>query len=157
MWLATVEWNQPASVYGNYFRIKTCLALPPTTTTGSWLRMAPLAVPEPMNATTNHSKLRVYVTLPTESAVAGRHVTGKMEVECKSDQLGIGIILVELLALQGTLAPISVSILIFILIIGGRIDLERPFGSDDFSAYKQDISGTGHATIKCCSRLSSPW
>lgn len=62
--------------------------------------MAPLAAPEPMNATTNHSKIRVTVTLPRESVVAGRYVTGKMEVECKSDKLGIGIIMVELFAFQ---------------------------------------------------------
>lgn len=89
--------------HGNYFRIRTCLALPLTTTTSSWSRMAPLAAPEPMNATTSHSKLRVSVTLPNDSVVAGGHVTGKMEVECKSDKLGIGIIMVELLALQGAL------------------------------------------------------
>jgi hypothetical protein len=63
--------------------------------------MAPLAAAEPMNATTNHSKIRVKVTLPKESVIAGRFVTGKMEVECKSDKLGIGVIMVELFAFQG--------------------------------------------------------
>jgi hypothetical protein len=63
--------------------------------------MAPLAAPEPMNATTNHSKIRVSMTLPGESVVAGRFVTGRMEVECKSDKLGIGIVMVELFAFQG--------------------------------------------------------
>ncbi|KXN83785.1 hypothetical protein AN958_01062 [Leucoagaricus sp. SymC.cos] len=58
------------------------------------------AAPEPMNATTNHSKIRVGITLPGENVLAGRYVTGKMEVECKSDKLGIGIIMVELFAFQ---------------------------------------------------------
>ncbi len=62
--------------------------------------MAPLAAPEPMNATANHSKIKVSMTLPKESVVAGRHVTGKMEVECKSDKLAVGIMMVELFAFQ---------------------------------------------------------
>lgn len=62
--------------------------------------MAPLAAPEPMNATASHSKIKVSMTLPKESVVAGRHVTGKMDVECKSDKLAIGIIMVELFAFQ---------------------------------------------------------
>lgn len=60
-----------------------------------------LAVAEPINATANHSKIRVSVTLPGESVLAGGFVTGKMEVECKSDKLGIGVIMVELFAFQG--------------------------------------------------------
>jgi len=64
-------------------------------------RMAPLAAPEPINATTDHSKIRVSITLSRQSVVAGRYVTGKMEVECKSDKLGIGVIMVELFAFQG--------------------------------------------------------
>ena len=64
-------------------------------------RMAPLAAPEPINATTDHSKIRVFITLSRQSVVAGRYVTGKMEVECKSDKLGIGVIMVELFAFQG--------------------------------------------------------
>lgn len=94
------------SIDGNNFRNRTCLSLTLTTTSKS-ATMAPLAAPEPMNATTNHSKLRVSVTLPKESVVAGKNVTGKMEVECKSDKLGIGIIMVELFALQGTLEKTS--------------------------------------------------
>jgi len=63
--------------------------------------MAPLAVAEPINATTDHSKIRVSVILPIQSVIAGSYVTGKMEVECKSDKLGIGVIMVELFAFQG--------------------------------------------------------
>ena len=63
--------------------------------------MAPLAAPEPITTTTNHSKIRVSITLPKEHVAAGRYVISKMEVECKYDKLGIGIIMVELFGFQG--------------------------------------------------------
>jgi len=73
-------------------------------------RMTPLAAPEPINATTDHSKIRVSITLSRQSVVAGRYVTGKMEVECKSDKLGIGVIMVELFAFQGMKIDILLNI-----------------------------------------------
>ncbi|PPQ69295.1 hypothetical protein CVT26_001613 [Gymnopilus dilepis] len=60
------------------------------------------ALPEPMNAQTHHPKVKVAITLPDPTFVAGAHVSGKMEVECRADRgLGIGIMMVELFAIQG--------------------------------------------------------
>ncbi|KAF9450465.1 hypothetical protein P691DRAFT_810282 [Macrolepiota fuliginosa MF-IS2] len=53
-----------------------------------------------MNTTASHAKIRVGVTLPKESVVAGGFVTGKMEVESKSDKLALGIVMVELFGFQ---------------------------------------------------------
>lgn len=55
-----------------------------------------------MNASPNHSKVKVSITLSDPTFVAGGAVTGKMEMECKTDRgLGIGIIMVELFAVEG--------------------------------------------------------
>lgn len=59
--------------------------------------------PEPMNATTHHSKVRTTLKFVDPLFVAGGAVSGKMEMECKPDQgLGIGVIMVELFAVEGT-------------------------------------------------------
>ena len=59
--------------------------------------------PEPMNATTSHSKVRTSLKFVDPLFVAGGAVSGKMEMECKTDKgLGIGIIMVELFAIEGT-------------------------------------------------------
>ncbi|TFY51911.1 hypothetical protein EVJ58_g10311, partial [Rhodofomes roseus] len=56
---------------------------------------------EAMNASPNHSKVKVSLKLPDSTFVAGGVVTGKMEMECKSDRgLGIGVIMVELFAVE---------------------------------------------------------
>jgi hypothetical protein len=58
--------------------------------------------PEPMNATPHHSKVKVSVTLSDSFYIAGDAVTGKMELESRADKgLGIGIIMVELVAIEG--------------------------------------------------------
>jgi hypothetical protein len=58
--------------------------------------------PEPMNASPHHSKVKVSLTLGQSLFVAGEHVTGKMEMECRADKgLGIGIIMLELFAIEG--------------------------------------------------------
>ncbi|KAJ7068875.1 hypothetical protein B0H15DRAFT_871713 [Mycena belliarum] len=57
--------------------------------------------PEPMNATTHHSKVKVSTTLASPVFVAGGNITGKMEMECRADKgLGIGVMMVELFAIQ---------------------------------------------------------
>ena len=59
--------------------------------------------PEPMNATNHHSKVRTTLKFGDSLFVAGGAVSGKMEMECKTDKgLGIGVIMVELFAIEGT-------------------------------------------------------
>lgn len=67
--------------------------------------MAPAQTkPEPMNAGPIHPKVKVSLVVPDSVFVAGMHVTGKMEVECRADHgLGIGIMMVELFGFQGML------------------------------------------------------
>jgi hypothetical protein len=58
--------------------------------------------PEPMNATPHHSKVRLSVTLSDKFYIAGDAITGKMELESRADTgLGLGIIAVELVAIEG--------------------------------------------------------
>lgn len=62
--------------------------------------------PEPMNASPHHSKVRVRIAVPDPTFVAGGAVTGKMEMECKADGergLGLGVIMMELFAVEGEL------------------------------------------------------
>ncbi|KAF8896634.1 hypothetical protein BD779DRAFT_1496977 [Infundibulicybe gibba] len=57
--------------------------------------------PEPMNASPHHAKVRVSLKLGDPVFVAGKHVAGKIEVECRADKgLGIGVIMIELFAIQ---------------------------------------------------------
>lgn len=66
--------------------------------------MASQSRPEPMNASPHHSKLKVTLTLSDPVYVAGEHISGKMEVESRADidsLLGIGVMMVELYAIQG--------------------------------------------------------
>lgn len=56
-----------------------------------------------MNASPYHSKVRVSLKFPDTEFAAGGTVTGKMELECKAEKgLGIGVIMVELYAIEGT-------------------------------------------------------
>ena len=55
-----------------------------------------------MNASPHHSKVNVSLTLSDQCFVAGGAVTGKMQMECRADRgLGIGLVLVELVAIEG--------------------------------------------------------
>ncbi|KAH9017290.1 hypothetical protein EDB84DRAFT_1566886 [Lactarius hengduanensis] len=57
--------------------------------------------PEPMNATPYHPKVRLTVTLSDKFYIAGDAITGKMELESRADMgLGLGIILIELVAIE---------------------------------------------------------
>ncbi|PPQ83980.1 hypothetical protein CVT25_000526 [Psilocybe cyanescens] len=61
------------------------------------------ALPEPMNSSPHHSKVKVTITLADPTFVAGTHVSGKLEMECRADKgLGIGIMMIELFAVQGS-------------------------------------------------------
>ncbi|KAJ3965637.1 hypothetical protein EV361DRAFT_938411 [Lentinula raphanica] len=63
--------------------------------------MANPSRPEPMNATTHHSKVNVSLTLAEPYFVGGDYISGKMEMDCKADKgLGIGVIMIELFATQ---------------------------------------------------------
>ncbi|KAJ7035304.1 hypothetical protein C8F04DRAFT_1233739 [Mycena alexandri] len=63
--------------------------------------MAAISRPEPMNATSHHSKVKVSMTLGNPVFVAGSYISGKMEMECRADKgLGIGVMMVELFAIQ---------------------------------------------------------
>ena len=58
--------------------------------------------PEPMNTTTHHPKVDVTLEFSDPVFAAGGEVTGKMEVESKTDKgLGLSVITVELFAVQG--------------------------------------------------------
>lgn len=55
-----------------------------------------------MNASPYHSKVKVSCKLSDPLYVAGGFVAGKMEVECRTDKgLGLGVIMVELSAIEG--------------------------------------------------------
>lgn len=55
-----------------------------------------------MNASPHHSKVNVSMTLANPLFVAGTHISGKMEMECRADKgLGISVMMVELFATQG--------------------------------------------------------
>ncbi|KAF8963101.1 hypothetical protein BDZ97DRAFT_1821755 [Flammula alnicola] len=59
------------------------------------------ALPEPMNSSPHHSKVKVTIALADSTFVAGAHVSGKVEMECRADRgLGIGILMIELFAIQ---------------------------------------------------------
>ncbi|KAF9231131.1 hypothetical protein BU15DRAFT_82801 [Melanogaster broomeanus] len=65
--------------------------------------MASQSRPEPMNASPNHSKVKVTLTLSDPVYVSGENISGKMEVESRADLdsiLGIGVMMVELYAIQ---------------------------------------------------------
>lgn len=54
-----------------------------------------------MNATNHHSKVRTTLKFADPLFVAGGAVSGKMEMECKTEKgLGIGVIMVELFAIE---------------------------------------------------------
>lgn len=64
--------------------------------------MANPSRPEPMNATTHHSKVKVSLTLAEPYFIAGEYISGKMEMDCNADKgLGIGVMMIELFAIQG--------------------------------------------------------
>ncbi|KAH7884831.1 hypothetical protein F5I97DRAFT_1507385 [Phlebopus sp. FC_14] len=70
--------------------------------------MALQSRPEPMNASPHHSKVKVTLTLSDPVFVSGGNISGKMEVESRADLdavLGIGVMMVELFAIQEINSP----------------------------------------------------
>ncbi|KAF8800828.1 hypothetical protein BYT27DRAFT_7199290, partial [Phlegmacium glaucopus] len=54
-----------------------------------------------MNSSPYHSKVKITTTLSDPTFVAGNFVSGRMDMECRADRgLGIGILMVELFAIQ---------------------------------------------------------
>lgn len=69
--------------------------------------MATPELPEPMNSSPHHSKVKISTTLSDPTFVAGNFVSGKLDMECRADNgLGIGILMVELFAIQGSLSSV---------------------------------------------------
>ena len=88
--------------------------------------MASTSRPEPMNASPHHPKVKVSCILSDPLYVAGGFVTGKMEVECRTDKgLGLGVIMVELFAVEGQLhhQPSHFYSLALILYLPNFVDL----------------------------------
>lgn len=57
-----------------------------------------------MNSSSSHPKVKLSLSLSDPVYVAGTSISGKLEVECKAESgLGIGTMMVELFAIQGTL------------------------------------------------------
>ena len=90
----------------------------------------PMSMPEPMNASPHHSKVKVSITLADRMVVAGGFVAGKVEMECRADKgLGIGVIMIELFATQGALRQCLGVVLP--LTFCTRINLKRPLSHID--------------------------
>lgn len=54
-----------------------------------------------MNASPHHSKVKVSLTMSDSLYIAGGAITGKMQVECRTDKgLGLGVMMVELYAIE---------------------------------------------------------
>jgi hypothetical protein len=84
--------------------------------------------PEPMNAITSHPKVKVSITVSDSTFVAGKYVSGKMEMECRADKgLGIGVIMVELFGIQGSLTSVVANRAGLDSCLVGRIVLPRSF------------------------------
>lgn len=59
-----------------------------------------------MNASSHHPKIKLSITPGEALFVAGTYVTGKLEMECRAEGergLGIGVVMIELFAIQGEL------------------------------------------------------
>lgn len=79
-----------------------------------------------MNSTPHHSKIKVSVTLSDPFYIAGNAITGKMELESRTDKgLGLGIIMVELVAIEG--GNRSIPTVSHVNPFLSRADVSRPF------------------------------
>jgi len=108
-----------------------------------------------MNATPHHSKVKVSVTLSDPFYIAGDAVTGKMELESRADKgLGLGIIMVELVAIEGddrSIPPVcrkSHPVL-------RRANFSRPFRDLNVPSHPSHLPRSWLTSFKC--RSSPPY
>jgi len=96
-----------------------------------------------MNSSPHHSKVKVTITLADPRFVAGAHVSGKLEMECRAHRgLGIGIMMVELFAIQRTHC-LKNQYMNEIFNLKRRTDFERPFGDVYFPSQPLSFSRLG--------------
>ena len=77
-----------------------------------------------MNASPYHSKVRVSLKFADTQFAAGGSVTGKMELECKAEKgLGIGVIMVELYAIEGTQRPLQSCLCVLVRATSRRVSV----------------------------------
>ena len=113
--------------------------------------------PEPMNATPHHSKVKVSVTLSDPFYIAGDAVTGKMELESRADKgLGLGIIMVELVAIEGLQLPYPARIPKPDPVLP-RANLSRPFCNLDVPPHPSPLPRLWPASFKRRPSPPSRW
>ena len=106
--------------------------------------------PEPMNASPHHSKVKVSLALGHSIFVAGEHVTGKMEVECRADKgLGIGIIMVELFGIEGACNSYLRQLLDLRTFFSFRAHFARSLCNLHFHAHSPIISRSRLTSFEC--------
>jgi hypothetical protein len=109
-----------------------------------------------MNASPHHSKVKVSLTLGQSIFVAGEHVAGKMEIECRADKgLGIGIIMVELFGIEGMILISSTEHLGLTLL--SRAYLTGPFGDVYLYSRSSTFPRSWLAPLKCRPTVSPCW
>ena len=78
-----------------------------------------------MNSSSSHPKVKLSLSLSDPVYVAGTSVSGKLQMECKAESgLGIGTMMVELFAIQGTL---ETSLYLQWVLTRHRTNIERSF------------------------------
>ena len=96
---------------------------------------------EPMNASPNHSKIRVTIHLADPLFVAGEELVGKMEMDCRADKgLGIGVMMIELFAVQGNTTYFALNLAE--MAFDYRVVFEGPFRDIDVSDQPPAVSRT---------------
>ena len=112
-----------------------------------------MARPEPINATHAHSKAKLSLFFADSLFVAGEHVSGKMELECKAERgLGIGDIKVELFAIQGAFwlsgkaSCIVHGILMELYLC--RANVQRPFSDEYVPPFDAAFPRPGFTTFQ---------
>src|SRR6202043_766069 len=99
-------------------------------------------------------KVKVTLTLGQSTFVAGEHVAGKVEIECRADKgLGIGVIMVELFGIEGTFAP-SLTAEHLGLTSQSRADLTRSFGDFYLHSRSSSFPGPWPTALKCRTTVS---
>jgi hypothetical protein len=105
---------------------------------------------EPMNVALSHAKVRVTTHLSSPVFVAGEEITGKMELDCRTDKgLGISTMMVELVAVQGRYMPRQSGVIAHYRVanIGTRAHLTGSFCDFDIYGRKTSIPRSGSSTV----------